>query len=99
MREHRHGPLPAGGVLGCLRHRVGGRAFLHRVRAAAGGCTTVLYEGKPAGTFLAGERLDPETCRWARELLGIPVIDHRWQTETGWAIAANPMGLEPMEDR
>ena len=47
--------------------------------------------------FLAGERLDPETYRWARELLGIPVIDHWWQTETGWAIAANPMGLEPME--
>ena len=46
--------------------------------------------------FLAGERLDPETYRWARELLGIPVIDHWWQTETGWAIAANPMGLEPM---
>jgi propionyl-CoA synthetase len=47
--------------------------------------------------FLAGERLDPETYRWARDLLGIPVIDHWWQTETGWAIAANPMGLEPME--
>jgi propionyl-CoA synthetase len=46
--------------------------------------------------FLAGERLDPETYRWAGELLGIPVIDHWWQTETGWAIAANPMGLEPM---
>jgi propionyl-CoA synthetase len=49
--------------------------------------------------FLAGERLDPETYRWARELLGIPVIDHWWQTETGWAIAANPMGLEPMETK
>jgi propionyl-CoA synthetase len=47
--------------------------------------------------FLAGERLDPETYRWAHELLGIPVIDHWWQTETGWAIAANPMGLEPMQ--
>src|SRR5262249_17699573 len=47
--------------------------------------------------FLAGERVDPETYRWGRELLGIPVIDHWWQTETGWAIAANPMGLEPME--
>ncbi len=46
--------------------------------------------------FLAGERLDPETYRWAGELLGIPVIDHWWQTETGWAIAANLMGLEPM---
>jgi propionyl-CoA synthetase len=44
--------------------------------------------------FLAGERLDPETYRWAGELLGIPVIDHWWQTETGWAVAADPMGLE-----
>jgi propionyl-CoA synthetase len=44
--------------------------------------------------FLAGERLDPETYRWAGELLGIPVIDHWWQTETGWPIAADPMGLE-----
>ena len=46
--------------------------------------------------FLAGERLDPETYRWAGDLLGIPVIDHWWQTETGWAIAADLMGLEPM---
>jgi propionyl-CoA synthetase len=46
--------------------------------------------------FLAGERLDPETYRWARQLLGIPVIDHWWQTETGWAIAADLMGLDPM---
>jgi len=47
--------------------------------------------------FLAGERLDPDTYRWARDLLAVPVIDHWWQTETGWAIAANPVGLEPME--
>ena len=46
--------------------------------------------------FPAGERLDPETYQWARDLLGIPVIDHWWQTETGWAIAADLMGLEPM---
>ena len=46
--------------------------------------------------FLAGERLDPETYRWACDLLGIPVIDHWWQTETGWPIAANLRGLEPM---
>src|SRR5262249_58386672 len=46
--------------------------------------------------FLAGERLDPETYRWAGGLLGIPVIDHWWQTETGWPIAADLMGLEPM---
>ena len=44
--------------------------------------------------FLAGERLDPETYRWASDLLGIPVIDHWWQTETGWAIAGNPLGTE-----
>ena len=44
--------------------------------------------------FLAGERLDPDTYRWAGELLGIPVIDHWWQTETGWAVVADPMGLE-----
>jgi propionyl-CoA synthetase len=46
--------------------------------------------------FLAGERLDPETYRWARDLLAIPVIDHWWQTETGWPIAADLMGLDPM---
>ncbi len=44
--------------------------------------------------FLAGERLDPDTYHWATEKLGIPVIDHWWQTETGWPIAANPMGIE-----
>ena len=46
--------------------------------------------------FLAGERLDPETYEWASELLEVPVVDHWWQTETGWAIAANFMGLEPL---
>lgn len=46
--------------------------------------------------FLAGERLDPDTYHWASEKLGIPVIDHWWQTETGWAIAANPMGTEAL---
>ena len=44
--------------------------------------------------FLAGERADPDTITWAQDQLGIPVIDHWWQTETGWAIAANPMGIE-----
>jgi propionyl-CoA synthetase len=47
--------------------------------------------------FLAGERLDPETYRWASDLLQIPVIDHWWQTETGWPIAANPAGIELLE--
>jgi propionyl-CoA synthetase len=46
--------------------------------------------------FLAGERLDPETYRWAGDLLGIPVVDHWWQTETGWPIAADLMGLDPL---
>jgi propionyl-CoA synthetase len=44
--------------------------------------------------FLAGERCDPETLRWAEDKLGIPVIDHYWQTETGWAVAANCIGIE-----
>jgi len=44
--------------------------------------------------FLAGERLDPETYHWASDLLGVPVIDHWWQTETGWPIVANPAGIE-----
>ncbi|MCC7054435.1 MAG: propionyl-CoA synthetase [Gemmatimonadaceae bacterium] len=43
--------------------------------------------------FLAGERLDPDTYHWARALLQRPVIDHWWQTETGWAVAANCIGL------
>jgi propionyl-CoA synthetase len=46
--------------------------------------------------FVAGERLDPDTYRWASGKLGIPVIDHWWQTETGWPIAANPMGVQPL---
>ena len=46
--------------------------------------------------FQAGERLDPDTYAWASEVLGIPVIDHWWQTETGWAIAANPVGVEQL---
>jgi propionyl-CoA synthetase len=46
--------------------------------------------------FLAGERLDPQTYRWAGELLGVPVIDNWWQTETGWPIAASPRGVEEL---
>ncbi|HEX5995705.1 MAG TPA: propionyl-CoA synthetase [Jiangellales bacterium] len=46
--------------------------------------------------FLAGERLDPETYHWATDRLGVPVIDHWWQTETGWPISANLRGLDPM---
>lgn len=43
--------------------------------------------------FLAGERADPDTIQWAENHLGVPVIDHWWQTETGWTIAGNPVGL------
>ncbi|MDX1385541.1 MAG: AMP-binding protein, partial [Thermoanaerobaculia bacterium] len=43
--------------------------------------------------FLAGERADPDTLAWAEKLLGVPVIDHWWQTESGWPMAANCMGL------
>jgi propionyl-CoA synthetase len=46
--------------------------------------------------FLAGERCDPDTLGWASEKLGIPVIDHWWQTETGWPIAANCLGIEQL---
>ena len=46
--------------------------------------------------FLAGERLDPDTYQWASEVLGVPVVDNWWQTETGWPIASNLRGLAPM---
>lgn len=46
--------------------------------------------------YLAGERADPDTILWAEQHLGVPVIDHWWQTETGYAIAANPLGIEKL---
>ncbi len=46
--------------------------------------------------FLAGERCDPDTLKWAEELLQVPVIDHWWQTETGWSIASNCLGIEKL---
>jgi len=46
--------------------------------------------------YLAGERCDPDTLQWAEDQLKIPVIDHWWQTESGWPMAANPMGIEHM---
>ncbi|HEY7003704.1 MAG TPA: propionyl-CoA synthetase [Gaiellaceae bacterium] len=49
-----------------------------------------------ASLFLAGERLDPDTYHWASRLLGVPVIDHWWQTESGWPMAANCLGIEPL---
>ena len=45
--------------------------------------------------FLAGERCDPDTLFWARDKIGKPIIDHWWQTETGWPIGANCVGIEP----
>ncbi|MDI3313100.1 MAG: propionyl-CoA synthetase [Mycobacterium sp.] len=83
----------------------------HRVKAlfAAPTAIRVIRKEDPEGAhiarydlsalrylFQAGERLDPDTYNWASQKLGIPVIDHWWQTETGWAIAANPMGVEPL---
>ncbi|MCP8690057.1 propionyl-CoA synthetase [Marinobacterium sedimentorum] len=44
--------------------------------------------------FMAGERLDPPTYEWTRDITGKPVVDHWWQTESGWAICANPVGIE-----
>ena len=49
--------------------------------------------------FLAGERCDPDTLGWAESKLGVPVVDHWWQTETGWAICANCLGIERLETR
>ncbi|WP_170605014.1 propionate-CoA ligase PrpE [Ruegeria arenilitoris] len=46
--------------------------------------------------FLAGERADPDTIIWAQNALKVPVIDHWWQTETGWTIAGNPLGIEEL---
>ncbi len=46
--------------------------------------------------FLAGERLDPDTYHWSGDLLGVPVVDNWWQTETGWPIASNPLGLQEL---
>ena len=49
--------------------------------------------------FLAGERADPDTIKWAENLLKVPVIDHWWQTETSWAISSNCTGIEMMETK
>lgn len=46
--------------------------------------------------YLAGERADPDTILWAQNHVGVPVVDHWWQTETGYAIAANPLGIEAL---
>ena len=49
--------------------------------------------------FVAGERTDPPTYHWLVEKLGVPVVDHWWQTETGWPICANPVGIDQMDNK
>ncbi|WP_293572750.1 AMP-binding protein [Phaeobacter sp.] len=49
--------------------------------------------------YLAGERADPDTILWAQDQLQVPIVDHWWQTETGWSIAANPLGIEELETK
>ena len=61
-----------------------------------GRCVARAGPTKLRALFLAGERADPETVAWAGRILDVPVIDHWWQTETGWPIAANCLGLEPL---
>jgi propionyl-CoA synthetase len=69
---------------------------IKKVDPDGGELTKYDLSGSFRSLFLAGERLDPETYHWARGHLGVPVVDHWWQTETGWPIVANPRGLEPM---
>src|SRR5438067_1963810 len=72
-------------------------AFRAIKREDPGGALIGRYDLASLNTlFLAGERCDPDTVHWAEEKLGVPVIDHWWQTETGWPIAANCRGLTPM---
>src|SRR3546814_17807515 len=59
-------------------------------------CSSDLDLSKFRILFLAGERCDPDTLIWAQDRLQVPVIDHWWQTETGWSIAANCMGIAPL---
>ena len=66
----------------------------HRVRVFFTGAHVRRYDLSGFRTFfLAGERCDPDTLHWAERQLGVPVIDHWWQTETGWPIGANCVGL------
>jgi propionyl-CoA synthetase len=70
-------------------------AFRAIRREDPGGALIRKYDlAKFRALFLAGERCDPDTLGWAEEQLKVPVIDHWWQTETGWPIAANCLGLE-----
>jgi propionyl-CoA synthetase len=69
-------------------------AFRTIKRADPRGEFIAAYDLSPfKALFLAGERADTDTIHWAEQRLGVPVLDHWWQTETGWAICANPLGL------
>ncbi|MFL5366202.1 MAG: propionyl-CoA synthetase [Myxococcales bacterium] len=84
----------------CSQHKVSAfftapTAFRAIKRDDPGGEHIKRYDlSKLRTLFLAGERCDPDTLLWAQEKLRIPVIDHWWQTETGWAICGNPVGIE-----
>jgi len=72
-------------------------AFRAIKREDPGGALVGAYDLSGFRTlFLAGERADPDTIQWAERHLGVPVIDHWWQTETGWSICANCMGIEQL---
>ena len=72
-------------------------AFRAIKKEDAAGAKAAAYDLSSLRTlFLAGERLDPDTYQWASDRLGMPVVDNWWQTETGWPIAANLRGLEPL---
>ncbi len=93
VQDRRKGFLQAGGaVFPCALGRAGIRAIKREdpkgeyVRKYDLSCLRALY--------LAGERGDPDTINWAKDILGVPVIDHWWQTELGYPAVGNPMGIE-----
>lgn len=63
-------------------------------------CELVRYDmSSLKAVYLAGERMDPETWHWINDGLGVPIVDHWWQTETGWPICANPLGIEQLPSK
>jgi propionyl-CoA synthetase len=80
----------------CLLHRAHRLPRDQARRSDKGALVGRLRPVSCCALFLAGERADPDTIEWAQTQLGVPVIDHWWQTETGWAIAGNPLGIEPL---
>jgi propionyl-CoA synthetase len=79
---------------GCVAMFAAPTAFRAIKREDAQGKLLANYDlSKFRALFLAGERADPDTLMWAENLLKVPVLDHWWQTETGWCVAGNPLGL------